>query len=182
MASDEINSISRETAEHYTWGGQCDGWHLLRAPELSVIQERMPPGTSEVRHSHHRAQQFFYILSGEALMEVDGRSMTLAPGQGIWIPAGTPHQMKNDSSADVHFLVISQPPSHGDRELAPLAGFRFHFAGKAPALPDASFLRRRPGRAARHGVHLCRSCRHGAGSRRTRACTVPSAAHAGDRR
>lgn len=116
MTSDEINATSKETAEHYTWGGHCDGWHLLKNPELSVIQERMPPGTAEVRHFHHRAQQFFYILSGETLMEVDGRLLTLAAGQGIWIPAGTPHQMKNDSGADVHFLVISQPPSHGDRE------------------------------------------------------------------
>jgi mannose-6-phosphate isomerase-like protein (cupin superfamily) len=51
-------------------------------------------------------------------MEVDGLPMTLAAGQGIWIPVGKPHQIKNDSGGDVHFLVISQPPSHGDRENA----------------------------------------------------------------
>jgi mannose-6-phosphate isomerase-like protein (cupin superfamily) len=122
MASDEISSISKETAEHYTWGGQCDGWHLLKSPDLSVIQERMPPGAAEVQHFHHRAQQFFYILSGEALMEVEGRLITLVAGQGIWIPVGTPHQMKNESGTDVHFLVVSQPPSHGDREVVPLGG------------------------------------------------------------
>lgn len=119
MKHEGINLISKETAEHYTWGGRCDGWHLLKSPELSVIQERMPVGTAEVRHFHHRAQQFFYILSGEASMEVDGRLVTLAAGQGIWIPTGTPHQMKNESGKDVHFLVISQPPSHGDREVVP---------------------------------------------------------------
>jgi mannose-6-phosphate isomerase-like protein (cupin superfamily) len=110
--------ISKETAEHYTWGSQCDGWHLLKSPELSVIQERMPPGTTEVRHFHHRAQQFFYILAGAAVMEVDGQPVTLAAGQGVWIPVDKPHQMKNESADDVHFLVISQPPSHGDRESA----------------------------------------------------------------
>jgi mannose-6-phosphate isomerase-like protein (cupin superfamily) len=118
MARAETNPTSKESAEHYTWGGQCDGWHLVKNPELSVIQERMPPGTAEVRHFHHRAQQFFYILSGEAVMEVNGRPVCLATGHGIWIPVGTPHQMKNDSGADVHFLVISHPPSHGDREVA----------------------------------------------------------------
>jgi mannose-6-phosphate isomerase-like protein (cupin superfamily) len=111
--------ISKETAEHYTWGGQCDGWHLLKTPELSVIQERMPPGTTEVRHFHHRAQQFFYVLAGSAMMEVDGQPIILAAGQGIWISVGKPHQMKNESSTDVHFLVISQPPSRGDRVVAP---------------------------------------------------------------
>lgn len=114
-----MTQISKETAEHYLWGSQCDGWHLLKNPELSVIQERMPPGTAEVRHFHERAQQFFYVLAGEAVMEVDGRSLALTAGEGIWIPTGVAHQIKNDSGDDVHFLVISQPPSHGDRELAP---------------------------------------------------------------
>ena len=36
-----------DTAEHYTWGGVCDGWHLLKDPTLSVIQERVPPGAGE---------------------------------------------------------------------------------------------------------------------------------------
>ncbi len=117
MTMKEIRSISKETAEHYLWGSQCDGWHLLKTPELSVIQERMLPGTAEVRHFHHRAQQFFYVLSGEALMELEGRSVSLGAGQGVAIPAGAAHQLRNASDADVHFLVISQPPSHGDREV-----------------------------------------------------------------
>jgi mannose-6-phosphate isomerase-like protein (cupin superfamily) len=111
-----MSPISKETAEHYTWGERCDGWHLLKNPQLSVIQERMPPGTAEVRHFHHHAQQFFYILAGKAVMEVDGGSIVLTAGQGIWIPAGEAHQMRNDSGDEVHFLVVSHPPSHGDRE------------------------------------------------------------------
>ncbi len=119
MTGNEISPISKATAEHYTWGNSCDGWHLVKNSELSVIQERMPAGTAEARHFHRRAQQFFYILAGEAVMEVDGRSVVLAAGEALWIPAGTPHQMKNESCSDLHFLLISQPPSHGDRELAP---------------------------------------------------------------
>ena len=62
--------IQIESAPHYRWGAGCDGWHLLRAPGLSVIQERMPPATSEVRHSHGVARQFFYVLSGELELEL----------------------------------------------------------------------------------------------------------------
>jgi mannose-6-phosphate isomerase-like protein (cupin superfamily) len=112
----DISAISKSTAEHYIWGADCDGWHLVKNSQLSVIQERMPAGTAEVRHFHHQAQQFFYILAGEAVMEVDGRPTVLRAGEGISIPAGTSHQMRNDSGDEVHFLVISQPPSHGDRE------------------------------------------------------------------
>jgi hypothetical protein len=34
--------ISAETAEHYVWGNGCDGWHRIRSPGCSVIQERLP--------------------------------------------------------------------------------------------------------------------------------------------
>ena len=112
----DAEAISKLTAEHYIWGNGCDGWHLVRNPQLSVIQERMPAGSAEVRHFHHHAQQFFYVLAGKALMEVGGRLVELNAGEGIWIPAGTPHQIRNDSGEEVHFLVVSQPPSHGDRE------------------------------------------------------------------
>ncbi len=32
--------IDINKAEHYAWGNRCDGWHLLKSPEISVIQER----------------------------------------------------------------------------------------------------------------------------------------------
>jgi mannose-6-phosphate isomerase-like protein (cupin superfamily) len=108
-------AISRETAEHYTWGDACDGWHLVREPSLGVIEERMPPGTSEVRHYHKQSRQFFYILSGVAVMEVDGREVRLSTGQGLHIPPGIPHQIRNESQEAVRFIVVSQPHSHGDR-------------------------------------------------------------------
>jgi mannose-6-phosphate isomerase-like protein (cupin superfamily) len=79
----------------------------------------MPPGSAEVRHYHDKAQQFFYVLSGEAALEVGGRLVKLGTGQGVHIPPGVAHQMKNSSEQDLHFLVISQPPSHGDRVAAP---------------------------------------------------------------
>ena len=37
------------TADHYTWGNNCDGWHLVRTPDLSIIEELMLPDTSETR-------------------------------------------------------------------------------------------------------------------------------------
>lgn len=113
--------ISADTAEHYTWGditrgGICDGWHLVRNEALSVIEERMPPSTSEQRHWHARSRQFFYVLEGELAMAFDDRTVVLSVRQGIEIAPGVPHQAKNTSSADARFLVISQPPSHGDRQ------------------------------------------------------------------
>jgi len=107
--------ISTATADHYIWGEICDGWHLVRTENLSVIEERMPPGTLEQRHSHQHARQFFYVLEGELTMQFDDQAVVLTARQGIEIAPGLPHQAKNRSIVDTRFLVISQPPSHGDR-------------------------------------------------------------------
>jgi quercetin dioxygenase-like cupin family protein len=113
--------ISTATADHYTWGAACDGWHLVRAAGLSVIQERMPPGASEVRHRHTHARQFFYVLTGELELEVEGTRHRLTTGVGLEVAPGVAHQAHNRGGAAVEFLVVSQPPSHGDRVPAPAA-------------------------------------------------------------
>jgi uncharacterized cupin superfamily protein len=107
--------ISRESAPHYQWGEGCDGWHLVKSEALSVIEERMPPGTAERRHLHRRARQFFYVLAGELTMEVEGLEHRLGANRGMEIAPENAHQAFNRSANDVRFLVISQPPSHGDR-------------------------------------------------------------------
>jgi mannose-6-phosphate isomerase-like protein (cupin superfamily) len=108
-----IRSITN--TEHYIWGENCDGWHLLKSDTLSVIQERMPPNTGEQLHYHYHAQQLFYILSGTALFEVDGEMMTAGPNESIHIPPSTKHCILNNGDVDLHFLVISTPKAHGDR-------------------------------------------------------------------
>jgi mannose-6-phosphate isomerase-like protein (cupin superfamily) len=116
IESAAVAPIGIGNAEHYRWGQVCDGWHLLKLDELSVIRECVPPGAAETPHRHARARQFFYVLQGAAVIEVDGVRHILETGQGLHIPPGAAHQFRNESSADVHFLVVSVPKSHGDRE------------------------------------------------------------------
>ena len=108
-------TVSRDNAEHYRWGHECDAWYLVKDKALGVIEEYMPPGSAEIRHYHQHAQQFFYILTGEVLMEIEGETILIRAGSGIRIPPGTRHHIRNPSSTAVRFLVVSQPPSHGDR-------------------------------------------------------------------
>jgi mannose-6-phosphate isomerase-like protein (cupin superfamily) len=106
---------STQNAEHYTWGDNCDGWPLLRSESLSVIQERMPPGTSEQMHYHERAQQVFYILSGTATFEVEGEIESVQANQSIHIQPKSKHRIMNNGETDLHFLVISEPKTQDDR-------------------------------------------------------------------
>lgn len=113
--SETFTPVSVANAEHYIWGQVCDGWRLLRHDQLSVIQERVPPGASETRHFHSRARQFFYVLSGTATLELEQGSVSLGAGEGLHVPPGAPHRFWNTASEDVVFLVISAPTTEGDR-------------------------------------------------------------------
>ncbi|MGM7722171.1 cupin domain-containing protein [Metabacillus sp. Hm71] len=77
--------ISKQNAEHCIWGDACDGWHLVKNKELSIIHERMAVNTSEVRHFHKQARQFFYVLSGTATLEVNGERIILNSQEGVEI-------------------------------------------------------------------------------------------------
>ncbi|MGI8771284.1 MAG: cupin domain-containing protein [Acidobacteriaceae bacterium] len=119
VSGERLRVASAADAEHYNWGARSDGWHLVRSAGLSVIEESMPPGESEVRHFHHQARQFFYVLAGCATIECDGHDYALLPHHGLEIPPAMPHQVFNRDAETLRLLVISQPPSHGDRIAAP---------------------------------------------------------------
>ncbi len=110
-----MEKVSIKNTEHYIWGEVCEGWHLVNTEELSVIQEKVPAGGKEVLHYHKKANQFFFVLSGAAILEVNGEPIKLRKHNGCFIKSGVPHQLRNESKKDLIFLVISQPKSHGDR-------------------------------------------------------------------
>lgn len=110
-----IRVVSTRNADHYVWGGNCDGWFLMRSPELTIIQERVPPGGMEIKHYHEGSWQFFFVLSGEAVLEVNGERHLLRAHEGLEVPPRAVHQLRNESHCEIVFLVVSQPGSHGDR-------------------------------------------------------------------
>jgi mannose-6-phosphate isomerase-like protein (cupin superfamily) len=115
--SPNLKAISIQNAEHYHWGQRCDGWHLHKAANFSIIQERVPSGGTEVWHYHEHAEQFFYVLSGMATLASDGATVQLQAGEGCHVPAKVPHQLRNGGPGALEFLVISVPMAHGDRVL-----------------------------------------------------------------
>jgi mannose-6-phosphate isomerase-like protein (cupin superfamily) len=91
---------------------------LLARRQLHIMQERMPPGTSEQRHRHAGTVQCYYILHGTAAVEVAGTDVVVGPG-GDRAAAGAQHQIRNDGSEPVEFLVISsQLPRHDRADLS----------------------------------------------------------------
>jgi mannose-6-phosphate isomerase-like protein (cupin superfamily) len=107
--------ISKSTAESFVWRDVCLGWTLLDTARLHVIQERMPPATFELRHVHDRTHQLYVVLEGSATVDRDEERFELTKGEALEIPPRVPHQMRNDSSDDLEFLVLSSGRPREDR-------------------------------------------------------------------
>lgn len=101
--------------EHYTWGDDCFGWTFVDRDDLSIKQELMPGRTSEEMHYHETAEQFFFILSGEATFEIDGQERILNQHQGIVIKPGQKHKISNHAFEDLEFILYSKPSTRNDR-------------------------------------------------------------------
>lgn len=110
--------VLKNTASHYIWGENCDGWWLKNGGHFSVIEEQMPPNTAEKRHFHQKTEQFFYCLEGIITIEDKTDTRILQPYEGFTILPGNPHKILNNSALHSRFLVISSSKeiiSHADR-------------------------------------------------------------------
>jgi mannose-6-phosphate isomerase-like protein (cupin superfamily) len=111
-----MNAVSKyQSLKHYKWGNDCDGWNLVDEDSISVKQELMPAGTKELKHYHHKAQQFFYILKGKATFEIEESIVEINEGEGLHIEAGKKHRVLNQGSEDLEFILCSQPSTKNDR-------------------------------------------------------------------
>ena len=107
--------IDKHIAPKYIWGDNCESFVLMDTSSLSIKQEMMPPNTREKLHYHTHAQQFFYVIKGEASFYIDNEEVIVKPGQGIQIQAGKQHYIENKSTIAIEFLVISEPSTNNDR-------------------------------------------------------------------
>jgi quercetin dioxygenase-like cupin family protein len=72
----------------------------LSAPGREVIQVlvEFAPDVIAPRHSHP-GEEIAYVIEGVFVYELDGRPpVTLKAGEALFIPAGTPHAVKNIGS------------------------------------------------------------------------------------
>lgn len=106
---------TKHNSEHYNWGDTCEGWHLVKNQDLSVIQEIMAPHTKEERHYHAVSQQLFFILNGKATFELEGNIIEVKAGESLHVKPMQKHQIQNNTDTTLEFLVVSQPTTRGDR-------------------------------------------------------------------
>lgn len=92
---------------------------LSNAPveKQSLAEATVPTGVSTERHYHKVSEEFYFVLSGKGLMEVDGSEQEIGPGDAVLIPANRWHQITG--LEDLRFLCCCAPPyAHDDTYFA----------------------------------------------------------------
>ncbi len=88
---------------------------LSNAPvaRQSLAEATLAAGAATDRHYHRHSEEFYYLLGGRGLMELDGEQREVGPGDAILIPAGAWHQIR--ALEPLRFLCCCAPPyAHED--------------------------------------------------------------------
>lgn len=67
----------------------------------------MAPGVSCGVHTHTDTWEYYYILSGEGVLTLDGVEHEVGPGDIAGVYAGGSHGLLNTGSDDIRFLVVA---------------------------------------------------------------------------
>jgi putative monooxygenase len=83
----------------------------------------LQPGEHVVEHFHPYSEEFLYIISGDLVLEVEGEDWALGAGDGIYVPIGKRHRLRNvgttESLTVYHLGPLAPDPSfaHVDTEV-----------------------------------------------------------------
>lgn len=86
--------------------------HLWKNDEMNAGCCRMaaeitiPPGNSIGFHRHEEEEEIFYIISGIADFDDDGRVVRLAPGDTTLTSAGSGHAIANAGRDDLVVMAV----------------------------------------------------------------------------
>ena len=65
-------------------------------------------------HKHDREDEFFYVVDGRLLLDVEGRTFDLAPRQGLLVPRGVVHRTRAKERTVVLMIEAATVVATGD--------------------------------------------------------------------
>jgi len=121
---------------------------------ISVLEHRMPYGSSPPFHLHRTEDELFHILEGEFRLRIQEQELRVGPGTIVLAPKGVPHTYRVESAQGGRCLTITV---RGDFE-------RFVRAMSRPAelpelpkpagLPSADAMQALRATAAQYGIEF----------------------------
>lgn len=78
----------------------------LNSPTRMFSRITLEPGCSIGFHRHENEEEIFYIISGQALADDNGKEVTLYPGDTILTGNGDGHAIANSGSTPLEMLAV----------------------------------------------------------------------------
>ena len=79
----------------------------------SLAEASLPAGSATERHYHKLSEEFYFILEGDGVIEINGETKNAQAGDAILIPPHAWHQIT--ARITLRFLCCCAPPyAHGD--------------------------------------------------------------------
>ena len=76
---------------------------------FAVMEAVAPPECGPPLHLHRTQDEWFYILEGNYIFEVDGLQMHAGPGATVFAPRGSRHTFQNIGSTPARAIVTVVP-------------------------------------------------------------------------
>lgn len=112
--------VNRNTSQPFTTKDGSEIRSILdrtnsTAANQSLAEATLSPGAATEPHRHPVTEEVYYVLRGIGRMTVGEEVREVGPGDGILIPPGTRHTIRNVGVEPLVFLCCCAPPySHED--------------------------------------------------------------------
>ena len=73
---------------------------------------------SMLRHLHREQEEFYLVLDGTAMIDVDEARYKVGERDALAVPARAWHRVSNVGVGPLTFLVVAAPPTADDAEIA----------------------------------------------------------------
>lgn len=84
-------------------------FNVSSSPDASLARARVEPGVTTQLHALAGTREIYLVEAGTGLVEVDGCSAAVGPGDRVDIPAGAPQRITNTGETDLIFLCLCTP-------------------------------------------------------------------------
>jgi len=70
-------------------------------------------------HNHEKEDEFFYVVEGRFIIDLEGRTVELAPGQGFTVPRGVMHRPRAPEKTIILMIEGAGVKPTGDERKRP---------------------------------------------------------------
>lgn len=85
---------------------------IATGPHSQLVVMTLPPGVEIGEEVHETIDQTLVVVDGEADAVLDGVSTAIGPGDLVFVPAGTRHNVINRGAGDLRLYTVYAPPAH----------------------------------------------------------------------